>query len=735
MRLLVVSNRLPFSVLKENENISLKPSSGGLVSGISSYLDYIKNSPISNFEYLWIGWPGAYIEEKLQENFSDEVLIQHNVVPVFVSEEEMDKFYLGFCNSTIWPLFHYFPSYVKFDNDEWNVYKKVNEYFAEKILDVIKDGDVLWIHDYHLMLLPDMIRKKTDKDIKIGFFLHIPFPSFEIYRIMPRLWRQEILDGIMGSDLVGFHTQEYTHSFLRTILRIKGLSHNLGKVEYDNRIVKVDTFPMGIDFDKFYNSTNNEKTIREKNEIKNQLKNLKIILSVDRLDYTKGVLNRLKGFKKFLKSNPDYLGKVVFILIIVPSRIGVDKYQEMKDSLDKMIGEINGEFGNINWQPIIYQYRHIPFENLVALYNLADVALITPLRDGMNLVAKEYIAAKGKEKNGVLILSEMAGAAKELSEALLVNPNDIDEISNSIKIAIEMDNSLKIEKIENMQRRIRDYNVLEWVKDFLSSLDKIKEENKKNEIKIISDDDTKKILKDFQRSQNRLIMLDYDGTLVDFRSLPYTAVPDKDLIDILEKLSKRANLVILSGRKLDFLEKYFGSMDISLSAEHGAFIKEKGGVWNVMSHSDVNWKTELLTIFKHYSNRLPGSYIEEKIFSISFHYRNCDPEMSDIRVKEFMDELINYTSNLNLQILNGNKVFEIRNYEVNKATAAAHFIAKDSFDFIIFIGDDWTDEDVFKLLKDKNAYTIKIGLSSSAAKRNILNISKVRKLLKVLIDE
>jgi len=298
-----------------------------------------------------------------------------------------------------------------------------------------------------------------------------------------------------------------------------------------------------------------------------------------------------------------------------------------------------------------------------------------------------------------------------------------------------MDTPLKIERIENMQKRIKDYNVIEWVKDFLTSLDKISEENKKNKIKIISNDDIKKILKDFQKSQNRLIMLDYDGTLVDFKSLPYMAVPDRDLINILEKLSKKTNVVILSGRKIDFLDKHFGNINISLSAEHGAFIKEQGGVWNVMSNSDVGWKKEILFILKSYSNRLPGSYIEEKTFSISFHYRNCDPEMAEIRVKEFMDELINYTSNLNIQILNGNKVFEIRNYEVNKATAVSYFVNKNIYDFIMFIGDDWTDEDAFKILKDKNAYTIKVGLNSSAAKRNILTTGKVRELLMELLND
>lgn len=247
LRLLIVSNRLPFTISRENENYVLNPSSGGLVSGISSYLDFIKNSQIPDFEYMWLGWPGIEINEKKQKEFSEIVFKEHNVIPVFVSESEMEKFYLGFCNSIIWPLFHYFPEYAKFNSDEWEIYKNVNSFFADKIIEVARDDDVIWIHDYHLMLVPQMIRSKIGDKFKIDFFLHIPFPSFEIYRIMPKLWRKEILKGIMGADLIGFHTNEYTYSFLRSVLRILGISHNFGKVIYNGRVLKADTFPMGID--------------------------------------------------------------------------------------------------------------------------------------------------------------------------------------------------------------------------------------------------------------------------------------------------------------------------------------------------------------------------------------------------------------------------------------------------------------------------------------------------------
>lgn len=732
MRLIIVSNRLPFTLVKEEDKLLLKPSSGGLVSGISSYLDFMKNSPVSDFEYLWIGWPGGFVEEPLQKNFSQEIVKIHNAVCVFLTEEKMDKFYLGFCNSTIWPLFHYFPTYTTYESEYWEIYKEVNKIFCDKICEVAKEEDIIWIHDYHLMLLPQMLREKLGNKTKIGFFLHIPFPSFEIYRTLPKRWREEILKGVLGADLIGFHTNEYTHAFLRSVLRILGIPHILGKLEYENRVIKVDTFPMGIDFYKFFNASNEEKVIKEALRIKEELKQLKIILSVDRLDYTKGVPNRLLAFKKFLTDNPQYRKKVVFVLIIVPSRIGVQQYQLMKNNLDKLISDINGQFGDIGWQPIVYQYRHIPFENLVSLYSAADICLITPLRDGMNLVAKEYIASQSQEY-GVLILSEMAGASKELPEAIIVNPNDIEEIADAIKIAIETEPETKKSNILSMQNRLREYNVVEWAKDFLLSLQKIKEESKKKEIKIISLEDKSKIIKDYQKAKKRLIMLDYDGTLVPFFNKPQKAKPDKELIEILKKLADSSEVSILSGRDSNFLSEIFGDLNINLSAEHGALIKEKNSTWQVITHSDTLWKEQIYGIFKHYCNRLPGSFIEEKSFSLVLHYRNSDPELAEIRVKEFLDELINYTSNLNLQILQGSKVVEVRNYDINKANAGMYFISKDNYDFILFIGDDWTDEDLFNLLKDKNAYTIKVGMKNSAAKYNISSVRDVRNFLKEMI--
>lgn len=728
MRLLIISNRLPFTACYEEDEIKLKESSGGLVSGLSAYLDSLKNSKFSDFTHVWIGWPGLTIKDKDREIFEKRVYEKFNSIPVFISEEEMENFYQGFCNKTIWPLFHYFPSYASFKDDYWISYKNVNKYFAEKISKILKPDDIVWIHDYHLMLLPGLL-KDNFPDISIGYFHHIPFPSFEIFRLLPKQWREEILKGLLGADLIGFHIHEYNQYFLRNLLRIFGLEHNLGKIIYNDRIVRADTFPMGIDFNKFNNSFNLADTQKEIEEYKKILKDKKVILSIDRLDYTKGIINRLEGFNLFLKKYQEYHKKIVFILILVPSRIGVDDYQTMKSKIDEMVSNINSKFGDIDWTPIIYQYKHIPFSTLTALYNLADVALITPLRDGMNLVSKEYIATK---KDGVLILSEMAGAAKELGEAIIINPNDISEICESLKIALEMNIEEKIEKNKIMQERLKTYNVNFWANDFINKLQAVKKEQSLIQARILSPETKKTIIKNFSTARQKIIFLDYDGTLIGFKDNPILAKPDSELLNILDKISRNAELILLSGRDKQTLSSWFENLHINLVAEHGVWIKEKNSDWQLLKPITSDWKKEIYNIFKLYKERLPGSFIEEKDFSLVFHYRKSDPEMANIRVNELKEDLIYFTANIDIQIMDGKKALEVRNSGINKGTAGLYFLSKNNFDFILAFGDDITDEDLFKILPE-NAYSIKVGIQPSVAKYNLFNFYNVRNLLKDLI--
>jgi trehalose 6-phosphate synthase/phosphatase len=731
MRLLVISNRLPFTIQEKEGKVEFKESSGGLVSGLSGYLDYLKSSSFTTMEYIWVGWPGENVKEKHYNEIRKKAFSKYNSYPVFISEKDMENFYYGFCNKTIWPLFHCFPNYTVYDEDFWDCYKKVNEYFYESLAKILKPDDILWIHDYHLMLLPKLIREKFP-DLSIGFFLHIPFPPFEIYRLLPKKWRIEILEGILGSDLVGFHTNDYTQNFLKCVLRLLGFEHNLGNINLPDRTIKVDTFPMGIHYKKFFDAASNPEIQKEKENIKIMFKDTKIILSVDRLDYTKGIINRLQGFELFLEKNPQWHNKVTLLLIVVPSRIGVESYQRMKSKIDELVGKINGKFGSIKWTPIHYQFKYLPFENLVALYTASDIALVTPLRDGMNLVAKEYISTR-IDKTGVLILSEMAGAAKELGEAIIINPNHKEEIAQALKEALEMPFEEQKRRNDIMQKRLSSYDVIHWANDFINELLELKEERKNFTKKLLPSFEKNKIVREFKNANSKLILLDYDGTLVPFEDRPEKAKPDEEIIKLIKLLSevKNTDVVLISGRDKNTLQNWFGEINISLVAEHGIWIKEKNNNWQLIKPLNADWKPKLISFLKLYPDRLPGSFVEEKEFSLVWHYRRSDPELSSVRAKELIDDLISLTANIDVQILQGNKVIEIRSSGVNKGIAVTHIVSKNKYDFILAIGDDFTDEDIFKALPE-NAYSIKVGFSSTAAKFILKNYKEVRKLIEDL---
>jgi trehalose 6-phosphate synthase/phosphatase len=727
MRLIIISNRLPITVEEKDGDFVLKESVGGLVSGISAYLSSLKNSQNKIAEYVWVGWPGISVKKEDHKKLKEKGK-SLNIRPIFLKEKVMERFYFGFCNKTIWPLFHYFPTYTIFDDEYWENYKFVNQKFCDEIVDIVQPDDIIWVHDYHLMLLPGMLREKLPK-AKIGFFLHIPFPSYEVFRMLPGGWRKEILEGLLGADLVGFHTHDYTKYFLGCVTRILGFDHNFGNIMTPSRMVSADTFPMGIDFSSFEKAVEHDEAKREKAELIKKFPDSKIILSIDRLDYSKGILNRLKGFDLFLKQNPQWHEKVTMLIIVVPSRIGVDRYNQMKRDIDEKVGNINGNYGNIHWTPIIYQYQYVSFYPLAGIYSVSDAALITPLRDGMNLIAKEYLACR-TDQTGVLILSEMAGAAKELGEAVIINPNNIQEIASAIKDALEMSEGEQVRKNKTMRGRLRRYNVIRWANDFIAKLNKIKESQKSFEARIFDEDEMQEMLDNFNKSKNKIIFLDYDGTLVPFAKHPEDAKPVKELVDILTRLSKLSDteVVIISGRDKDTLEQWLGECRTAFAAEHGVWLKEQDENWKTTAQFGTEWKSSIYPIMEIYADQLPGSFIEEKNYSLVWHYRNADPDQASLKAKELMDDLLHFTGNMNLQVLQGSKVIEVKNIGINKGSIVNYFLNKETYDFILALGDDWTDEDMFKALPE-SAYSIKVGMTASQARYNIPDYTGVRKLI------
>ncbi len=729
MRLIIVSNRIPVSIVQRDGKPRLGKSNGGLVTGLNSYLhNPPKNAPFR--DYRWFGWNGTDTKKITPEIVRQ--ISQQKLVGVPLEKKEVEDFYNGFCNDTIWPLFHYFSSYVSYNTRQWEAYKKINEKYCETLIKKLKPDDTVWIHDYHLMLLPGMLRKKMP-GLTIGFFLHIPFPVFEIFRLLPVKWRREILEGMLGADLVGFHTYDYSRYFIGCVQRLLGFEHHMGVISAVDHNVKVDVIPMGIDYKKFHQGAISAGTLKKKKELKKVTKELKIILSIDRLDYTKGIPKRLEAYELFLKKNPQWRGKAVLMLTIIPSRTGVDRYQKMKKIIDGMIGKINGTYSTLTWTPIIYQYRTLPFHELSAMYNMSDVALVTPLRDGMNLIAKEYLASQ-TEKNGTLILSEMAGAAQELGEAFIINPLDVEQVANTIKRSLTEKPKEQRERNTAMQERLKAYSVQRWADDFIYELQDFKlKQNKERERKFITAAARKSIMKKFYESSKRLIVLDYDGTLVPFSRHPQLAKPDDGLKKILTKIAKMpdTNVVLISGRDRTTLSKWFKAANIDLIAEHGIWKREKKDRWKMIKPFDNTWKKIVIPILRRYRDRLPGSIIEEKEFSVAWHYRAADPELALQRAQDLANVLLHLTVNLDLHIIQGNRVIEIRNAGADKGNAMLHYLKDHHCDFILCIGDDTTDEDMFKSLP-ASADTIKVGGGQSSAKFFVNNHQDVRELLKAL---
>jgi len=564
-RFLVISNRLPVSIRRTRKGLQVIQSPGGLATGLRTLQ--------TMGDLHFIGWPGLTPDNADEKEKIVSLLKEQNCHPVFLSSTELEKFYYGFSNKTLWPLFHYFPSYCNYEEAEWLSYKRVNQKFLSVLLGLADSKDTFWVHDYHLMLFPSLLRQ-IFPNCAMGYFLHIPFPSSEVFRLLP--WGKEILNGILGADLIGFHTFEYARHFMSSVLRLLGYEHELGWIQVGKQKVKVDNFPMGIDVKHIESLLEKPSFKREFQKRSAHLggKKRKIVLSIDRLDYTKGVPQRLESIEYFLSKFPNWHKKFILIMLCVPSRTKVKQYSLLKEEVDKLVGRINGRFGRPDWIPIHYMYRSLPFEKLLPLYSMADVALVTPLRDGMNLVAKEYIGAK-PDNRGVLIVSETAGVAAELGEALVINVNNREDTAYALKKALEMKPEEQKSRNELMRSRLFEYDIFKWTKSFVDSIQEVKKVQAQKQQHRLNKEFSHRLLSKYEKGRNRLLLLDYDGTLTSFTKEPDQAKPDLRLKKLLHLLAKnpKNTLVIVSGRDKSTLEKWLGEIPGGLIAEHGAWIK------------------------------------------------------------------------------------------------------------------------------------------------------------------
>ncbi|RCR71442.1 bifunctional alpha,alpha-trehalose-phosphate synthase (UDP-forming)/trehalose-phosphatase [Larkinella punicea] len=720
-RLIIVSYRLPFAFETTSGSTTLKASSGGLVTAMKS-LDFkgAREKPV------WVGC--ADFSRRTWEKHKHLLNDDFEYVPVFLDRKIQQDFYNGFSNSVIWPLFHYFTTYVDYQEKDFVAYQKANEAVSEAVAQLMKPQDIVWVHDYHFMGLPRLIREKKP-DATIGFFLHIPFPSYELIRILPQKCKQYLLTGLLGADLVGFHTNDYNIHFLQSVQINLGVQHKIWKINYQNRLIQSDAFPVGINYSLYHDAYDNADVVEERAALKNAYKDNKIIFSVDRLDYTKGVMQRLDALEAFLQRYPEWTERLTFILVVVPSRDEILKYGERKVMIEQAVGRINGKYGTLIWRPIVYRYGSVPFPQLLALYTACDVALITPIRDGMNLVAKEFVAAR-KDHQGVLILSEMTGAANEMSTALHINPMDENEVADQMKIALEMEPEEQARRIAIMQRRLKEYDVKKWAGSFVESLLNMQSTQQIEPAPLLKSQPNFSLQERYAQARSRLLLLDYDGTLVNYKTKPELAAPPIEVINVLGRLaSRRENyVVIISGRDQQTLDEWLGFLPIDMVAEHGSYIKQQG-LWRRDILDDGSWKQIVSPVLIDFVTRCPGSFIEEKSHSLAWHYRSAESETGFVRSRELITTLENLLP-YQLRVIDGNCVVEIKSTETDKGKVAKQLSLARPYDFVLAIGDDRTDEDMFTALTLENQYTVKVGPGSTHAAHRVENVQEVLALLK-----
>jgi len=728
-RLILASHLLPVDIKWQDEHYAIEKTDEQTISGLQNFYEA--------FQPIWVGltdFENHDFTPKEAKKLAYQ-LEPFNCIPVLPRMHDRNLYFHGFARNTLWPLFHYFTENVTYSEVSWKAYVKINRMFADQILPILNEGDIIWVHDYHLMMLPRMIREQCP-GVSIGLFSHVPFPSYEIFRLLP--WRHELIEGMLGADLIGFQIYDYVRHFMSSVRRLMGVDSVFNRISLGERTLKVDVFPKGINYDRFRNKAlaiHGERAKpsviqQEMAQFKRSGKLEKLIISIDKLDYTKGIPQRIRAFERFLQTYPEYQERVSLIVQAVPSGETSQSFFNLKSQVDELVGRVNGNYGTINWTPVRYLNQTFTMDERIELYSLSDIGLILPLRDGMNLVSKEFLASR-HDGEGVLILSELAGASKELHEALLVNPNNLDEITEAIREAIEMPGEEQVRRNKVMMQRLQRYTVERWANEFIKSLEGVKEIQEFTLTRKINITRMKQIVATYAKTRQRILFLDYDGTLSWFKKDPEDAKPDEQLYDILRELSQDAHntVVIISGRDKETLGRWFdNSWKIHFVAEHGVWLREPGGEWHMMEQVNKEWKKSVQPLLEYYVDHTPRSFIEHKNFSLVWHYRKSDPDLGLQRAWELKDELRTMISNLNLEIMDGDKVLEIKHSGINKGRAALHKMGDNHYDFILAVGDDWTDEYTFEAMPE-GAYSIKVGTKTTKASYYIESIELVRELL------
>lgn len=722
-KLVIVSNRLPVSVKRVEGRLEYAPSVGGLSTALSSYVE--------SGQARWIGWPGIALEDITDDERAQITakLRKQHCYPVFLTQKQIDGFYNGYSNGALWPLFHHLPIGGGDTKANWRIYKEVNQLYANETIKLSKKLHDVWVHDYQLLLVPGILRVECPAQ-HIGFFLHIPFPGPGDFFQLKNA--SELIRGVLGSDLIGTHTTNYAANFLDCCQHAGIGVVAPRKVALPTRVVRVLDFPIGINYRKFADASKSSAVSIEVNKLNWKYRGKKIILTIDRLDPTKGLVERLEAYRTLLAENPKVLRKVVLVMQAMPSRTDVPEYQKLRIDVENLISDINSTYGTRTWRPVEAIFSPLPFEQYAALYQRADIAFITPLRDGMNLVAKEYLASH-PGSDGVLVLSKTAGAAEELKGAILVDPTNPASLVRGLRKALDVTPSSFVKRTLKMQRYLKRHTVDKWADSFISALQTPLPTPAHYFTRSLTGSAERALISDYNHARKRLLLLDYDGTLQPLMRHPEDAKPSRQTLSALKRLSEdaRNRVTIVSGRDKETLTKWLGNLPITLIAEHGAFIKRpEWKTWHKMLGDAGVWKEAVRRLFDDYAAITPGARVEEKEQSIVWHYRDVSPFLAKKNIVLLHKELKQLTKANRLGIKEGKMVLEVHHLDISKGHALQEWLLKDQ-DFIMAVGDDTTDEDMFRDAPS-GTYTIKVGRGRSAAHYRVPNPAAVHKLLRKL---
>lgn len=691
--LVIASNRLPVRLTVADGEFEAQPSSGGLVAALGAL----------QRDATWVGWPGTVIPDAMHERVRKRLTRDH-LVPVFLSATEQDEFYGQICNDTLWPLFHYFQGNVRIAPEAWARYVGVNERFAEAILEQTDPDGVVWIHDFHLMLVPEMLRRRQPR-LSIGFFLHVPFPSSEVYRVLPS--REQLLRGVLGADYVSFQIGDYARHFRSSCLRVLGLDSNPDSLEFEGRRVGIGVDPIGIDVSGFRKTLASSETALLLAELTQQYEGRRIVLGVERLDYTKGIPQRLIAFERFLEEDPERARSTTMIQVLVPSRLESPEYQAQRDEIELLVSKINGRFGQPGMTPIEYLHRDVSTAALAALYRRADVLMVTALRDGMNLVAQEFVLCQSEPGlpgrwHGALLVSEFAGSAQVLPGAFLVNPWDVEGVVSHLATALDLSARERRRRLETMAKRVVALDGRRWAETYLRRLERSSRRERVRRPRPIDEAQTERFQRRFARARRRTILLDYDGTLRELERHPDLAEPTPEIRSLLRELGSLpdSDVHIVSGRRRRVLERWFARLPVHLSAEHGYLARPLGGEWHALADLDLSWLRPIERLLRRVAADVPGAQVERKSCSVAWHYREAEPEYGAWRARELLNDLHQHLEGIPAEVLSGHKVLEVRAIGIDKGLYVHSLFpsGKDSSHFVLGLGDDRTDHDLLNAL-------------------------------------